>query len=67
VRFFDGTTLLATVSLDGLGRAIFPTKALAIGMHAIRAVYSGDANYDTATRTVVHTVIGPLVGRRWDR
>ena len=45
VRFCDGTTLLATVSLDGSGTANFATSALAAGSHPITATYSGDTDF----------------------
>lgn len=45
VTFFDGTTPLATVPLDGSGTATFTTAALSSGSHSITATYSGDADF----------------------
>jgi hypothetical protein len=45
VTFFDGATSLATVPLDGSGKATLTTSGLAIGSHAITATYSGDADF----------------------
>ncbi|WP_405789629.1 Ig-like domain-containing protein [Streptomyces sp. NBC_01367] len=44
VTFFDGTTALATVPLDG-GRARLRTAAFRPGSHAITATYGGDASH----------------------
>ena len=46
VDFFDGTTDLGEFPLNG-GIASFPTT-LALGNHAIAAVYSGDDNFNTS-------------------
>jgi hypothetical protein len=48
VTFFDGATSLATVPLDGSGKATLTTTGLAIGSHAISASYSGDADFFTS-------------------
>jgi hypothetical protein len=45
VTFFDGATSLATIPLDGSGKATLTTTGLAVGSHAITATYSGDANF----------------------
>jgi hypothetical protein len=45
VTFFDGTTLLAAVPLNGSGMATFTTQVLAPGSHAITATYCGDADF----------------------
>jgi hypothetical protein len=45
VTFFDGATSLATIPLDGSGKATLTTSGLAIGSHAITATYSGDADF----------------------
>lgn len=44
VTFFDGDTALAVIALDGAGKAGFSMPLAGIGTHALRAVYSGDAN-----------------------
>jgi hypothetical protein len=51
VDFFDGATLLGTASLAG-GVGTFTTSALAVGSHALTAVYSGDTNFTGSTSPV---------------
>jgi hypothetical protein len=58
VQFWDGTTLLATVTLDQNGVASWTTKKLQKGLHTIQAVYLGTTNFsgsasDTSTLNVV--------------
>jgi hypothetical protein len=48
VEFLDGTTVLATVSLNLQGKASL-TRALARGSHTITAVYLGTANFNAST------------------
>ena len=45
VQFWDGTTLLATVALNGQGNA-FLTKSLARGAHSITAKFVGSSNFN---------------------
>ncbi len=52
VNFLDGTTSLGTVSLAS-GVASLTVSTLSIGSHRITAVYNGDANFATATSTVL--------------
>ena len=54
VTFYDGTTILGTGSLRGSGTATFTTSSLAVGTHAITAVYGGDANFTTSTSSAVN-------------
>jgi hypothetical protein len=49
VTFKDGTTVLATATLDAGGRATFSTSALGVGNHSITAVYGGNTNYMAST------------------
>ena len=44
VKFMDGTTLLGTAVLNGLGVAIYTVPAFTTGSHPITAVYAGDSN-----------------------
>jgi hypothetical protein len=48
----DGTTPLGTGTI-ARGVATFTTSTLAVGAHAITAVYSGDANFITAASSAV--------------
>jgi hypothetical protein len=52
VRFFDGTTLLGSVTL-AQGVAAFTTSSLAAANHSITAVYGGDSNFLTVTSSVL--------------
>ncbi len=56
VQFKDGTTLLGTGTISGT-TATFATATLAAGTHPVTAVYSGDANYNTATSAVDNQVV----------
>ena len=49
VQFMEGTTVLATGTLDAGGNATFATADLPLGTHPIVAIYAGDGNYTTAT------------------
>ncbi|WP_405583027.1 Ig-like domain repeat protein [Streptomyces sp. NBC_01190] len=52
VSFFDGATLLGTGTLTG-GVATLTTSALALGPHALTAVYSGSASYNASTSPAI--------------
>ena len=54
VNFYDGSTLLAENVALLNGEAVFSTADLAIGPHAITAVYSGSANWLGSTSTAVN-------------
>ena len=45
VTFFDGTSQLGAVTLDGSGRATLTVSSLALGGHSITADYGGDAGF----------------------
>jgi len=57
VAFLDGTTTLATQTLNASGTASFTTSSLAVGTHPIRAVYSGSANLSTSTTAILNQVV----------
>ena len=56
VSFYDGTTLLGTCAVNG-GTSTFTTSALAVGSHIIKAVYSGDSNFNPATSATTNILI----------
>jgi sugar lactone lactonase YvrE len=56
VSFFDGTTLLTTVTVDGNGQASYSTSSLAAGAHSLTATYNGSTNYGSGTVTISVTV-----------
>jgi hypothetical protein len=51
VSFFDGTTLLGTLSLDSSGSAAFSTASLATGPHTITATFNANGPYASSTST----------------
>jgi hypothetical protein len=52
VTFLDGSTTLGTVALNA-GTANLTTASLAVGIHSITVVYSGDTNYSGSTSAVL--------------
>jgi autotransporter-associated beta strand protein len=58
VTFVNATTgaTLATVALNGAGKASFTTANLPSGANTIRALYSGDATFRTSSATVTQSV-----------
>src|SRR3989441_2906254 len=62
VAFYDGVTSLGSVSLTG-DSAEVSTATLSAGSHAIKAVYSGDSNFNSDSTTLTQTVnqAGPTV------
>lgn len=52
VSFFDGTTLLGSVTLNA-GVASLTTSSLAVGAHTITGQYGGDSNFGAATSAAV--------------
>ncbi len=59
IAFYDGNTLLATISLSHVGnsyQATFTISTLSRGSHSISAVYSGDQNFLGATSSLTEFV-----------
>jgi hypothetical protein len=57
VKFVEGQSTLGEVNLDAASRATFSTSSLAVGSHAVTAVYAGDGNNTPNTSTpYMHTV-----------
>ncbi|HEX4794926.1 MAG TPA: Ig-like domain repeat protein [Humisphaera sp.] len=57
VTFMDGTTTLATGTLNASGVATFTTSALMLGTHPITAVYGGDTNDSASTSAALNQVV----------
>jgi len=57
VTFLDGGTAIGTGTLNGAGTATLTTTGLAGGMHAISAVYGGDASDMTTTSPTVNETV----------
>src|SRR3989449_5200992 len=55
ITFYDGATSLGNVSLSG-DSAEVSTAGLTVGNHTIKAVYSGDSNFNSDSTTVTQTV-----------
>src|SRR5262249_43292011 len=55
VKFYNGTTLLGTVTLSG-GQATLNQIFNNPGTKSISAIYSGDTNFMTSTDTMTQTV-----------
>ncbi len=53
--FYDGASLLGTVSLVG-DSAQLSTGTLVSGSHTVKAVYGGDANFQSDSATIVQVV-----------
>jgi large repetitive protein len=53
VTFKDGSTVLGTATVNGVGIAAFSISTLAVGQHQIMAAYSGDANNQPATSNMI--------------
>jgi Bacterial Ig-like domain (group 3)/Galactose oxidase, central domain len=59
VTFFDGTTALATVTLNA-GQAVFVTSSLAGGLHTIAAQYTPDmAAFAASSGQIMENVVSP--------
>jgi hypothetical protein len=59
VNFLDGTTTLATATLNPAGVAIYSTGSLTTGAHSITAVYAGDSNFNGSTSNILAQVVNP--------
>lgn len=56
VSFMDGATPLGTVAVDS-SIATLKTSALPVGSHSIVATYSGDANFESSTKTFEQSIV----------
>jgi len=59
VSFYDGATLLGTSPLTVALTATVSTSTLAVGTHAVTAVYSGDSANNPSTSPLLNEVIQP--------
>jgi FG-GAP repeat. len=55
VKFYDGSTLLASAALSG-GKASYTTSALKAKSHSLKAIYVGDSTFATSTGYVNQVV-----------
>lgn len=57
VRFYDGTDLLSTTTLNASRQATFQSSSLSVGAHQIRAIYNGAAGSNgSISANFAHTV-----------
>jgi hypothetical protein len=59
VQFFDGSSLLATVTLTNGFASFTITSTLSPGNHTLSATYLGDANFNPSTSSPVLQVVPP--------
>lgn len=57
VTFYDGNAVLATASLGDNGAATFATSSLAIGTHALKAVFATGSYFAGSSSPVVNEVV----------
>jgi hypothetical protein len=57
VNFYNGTTLLATISANASGVATFSTTSLPVGTNNLTAVYSGNAGFAASTSASVPVTV----------
>ena len=57
VTFYDGSTALASASINGSGQAAYTANGLSTGAHNISAQYSGDTHY-LANSASLQQVVG---------
>jgi len=60
VTLQDGNTVLAQLLLNAGGGAVFSTSALALGNHAVTAVYASDTVFAASSGGVVQVVQNPI-------
>jgi len=57
IQFFDGTTSLGSIAVDGSGKATLAISNLSVGTHSIKATYLGNINVATSNSAVVTQTI----------
>jgi hypothetical protein len=60
VTFYVNNVSMSVVTLDTNGKATFTTHALPLGSVVIRAVYSGDAEFNGSAAALLETVFRAL-------
>ncbi|MDQ1396518.1 MAG: hypothetical protein QOG64_1777 [Acidimicrobiaceae bacterium] len=56
VTFADGSTALATRTLDSAGKATFATNGLGVGSHDLSASYAGDSGHSSSQGDLGQTI-----------
>ncbi|MGO4515407.1 Ig-like domain repeat protein [Terriglobus sp. 2YAB30_2] len=57
VTFYDGATLLNTVTLPANGVAPLITTSLSVGSHTLSAIYNGSTNYATSNSNITPVTV----------
>ncbi len=57
VSFFDGATQIGAAVTVASGTAATTISTLSVGTHSIKATYSGDTNYTSATSAILSQVV----------
>jgi hypothetical protein len=57
--FFDGTTSIGSVRLDGTGTAVLNTTSLQVGTHSLAVIFAANSNWGASSSAVVNEVIIP--------
>jgi hypothetical protein len=57
ISFYDGSTLLALVPVNGSGQASYATSSLPVGSQTITATYAGGTNYASGSSSVTITLV----------
>jgi hypothetical protein len=57
VTFFDGSTALGTVTVNGQGKAALTTSFATLGSHQIQGIYNGDGNFAAGSQTITAQVV----------
>jgi hypothetical protein len=61
VAFFDGSTQLASVPLNGSGKAVFTTASLGAAGHTIKAVYTPGSHFASCANPTVSQTVQPAL------
>jgi len=57
VTILDGSTPLATLTLDSNGDAALSTSTLAVGSHTLTATYTGDSGHNPASSSAIVVIV----------
>ncbi len=57
INFFDGTTLLQTIALNGNSVATLTLTPSGVGKHSYKAVYSGDGDFIASTSSALSRTV----------
>ena len=57
MTFFDGSTVLATETLNGSGVATYSTSSLGVGSHSITASYAGNSTFAASASTATAVTV----------